>query len=144
MSHPPCSCTWLISRHTPKGHFQGQQVIEHLMLQTLSILHHEVHLSNNRDSTVHPQYQAIRIKNNPSSHLIDHYPLFHHHNGLQLHRRLLPGSTSHLAPQSARPTKLHQSVLKQIGSIRTVIKWKEEVVPPIHYRSKVEVNGLPQ
>ena len=98
----------LTPRHIPKGHSQGQQVIER-MLQTSSILHPVNHPSNNRDSTAPPLYLPIQTKNNPLFHLSskDLCPLYH--LSVRQHpRQHLPGYTSHPAVQSGRLTKRHQ------------------------------------
>jgi hypothetical protein len=93
----------LTSRHIPKGHSQGQQVIEPMLLIS-STPHLENHPFNNRDSTVPPRDLPIQTKNNPLFHSKDLCPLYLLLRGRQHPLRHLLGYTLRPAVQSGRHT----------------------------------------
>jgi hypothetical protein len=94
----------LTTRHIPKGHSQGQQVIEH-MLRTSSAIHLVNPQFNNRDSTVPPRDPPTQTKNNPLFHLKDLCPLYLLLSGRQHPPQHLPESTLPPAVQFGQLTK---------------------------------------
>jgi hypothetical protein len=94
----------LTTRHIQKGHSQGQQVTEHMLLIS-SILHLVNRPFNNRDSTAHPQDPPTQTKNNPLFHSKDLCPLYLLLSARQHPRRHLLGYMLRPAVRSERRTR---------------------------------------